>query len=574
MKPYYEDSHVTIYHGDCREVLPQLAAAAVHTCVTSPPYFGLRRYTDNPTELGLEPTPAAYVAEMTGVFEQVKRVLRQDGTAWLNLGDSYSTNPGNGRGGERNDGGVPHRSGADKTACDLASKQLIGIPWRVAFALQDAGWYLRSDIIWAKGNPMPESVTDRPTKAHEYLFLLAKAEKYYYDAEAIREPHITGDRVMTNYQASGVPSSVSMRRGDESRIYANNPAGRNKRSVWTINTQPFKDWTQTSHRVRVAQDEADDDTTRITSPDCPLHGDRIDRAPRAFGDEHAGRMKNRTLRNGNYPAPEQSSLLAPTDQIHEPDFAGDSSGLPHLENDPSATDHNRQTSRTDLDPVTNQPYMLSAQTTFGTLGRPVSPANVETPHDMSENSREIDDSDAHPSGNSEPRIDDIPSQSVALPAFVPPCTCEYYKVVTKSISHFATFPEKLIEPCILAGTPAQVCAACGAPWVRQVEKGAPIQQHWAPGTQEKVHIAQGAHGKTSVLNTGYTRPNITTGFAPTCQCNAGTVPGTVLDPFGGSGTTARVAKRLGRRCVIVEQNEQYAEMSAASLVQQAFEVYA
>jgi len=227
-------------------------AASIHTCVTSPPYFGLRDYGGQ-AQIGLEPTPAAYVAEQCAVFDMVRRVLRQDATCWLNLGDSYSTNPGNGRGGETNDGGVPHRSGVDKTACGLASKQLIGIPWRVAFALQDAGWYLRSDIIWAKGNPMPESVTDRPTKAHEYLFLLAKAEKYYYDADAIREPH-TDPRVVNGVWTGGnrgrsapgyVPQNQAWNSADGERggLFMRdreyNPAGRNKRSVWNVNTQPY-----------------------------------------------------------------------------------------------------------------------------------------------------------------------------------------------------------------------------------------------------------------------------------------------------------------------------------------------
>jgi hypothetical protein len=154
IRPVFDEFGVTLYHGDCREVLRSLPDKSINCCVTSPPYWGLRDYG---TSLGMEPTPAEYVAEMVGLFSEVRRVLAEDGTLWLNLGDSYET------------------------------KQLIGIPWRVAFALQADGWLLRSDIIWHKPNPMPESVTDRPTKAHEYVFLLAKNERYYYDAEAIRE---------------------------------------------------------------------------------------------------------------------------------------------------------------------------------------------------------------------------------------------------------------------------------------------------------------------------------------------------------------------------------------------------
>lgn len=320
--PYYDDGTVVIYHGDCRSILPQLAAASVHTCVTSPPYFGLRDYQGE-KQIGLEPTPAAYVAEMTGVFEEVRRVVTD--TLWLNLGDSYANNPSTSaipRAEQSNGSGVfripgEHHVQARRQDANrltemkgngLKHKDLIGIPWRIAFALQDAGWWLRSDIIWAKGNPMPESVRDRPTKAHEYLFLLAKAERYYYDADAIAE---------TSMQPIGTAALTGQKKRGQLQDLASSTLGtnqgrttRNKRSVWNINTQPY---------------------------------------------------------------------------------AG---------------------------------------------------------------------------------------------------------------AHFAVFPEKLIEPCILAGCPAG---------------------------------------------------------------------GTVLDPFGGSGTTARVAKRLGRRCILIEQNEAYAEMAAASLGQEVFQ---
>jgi len=182
------NSNYQLIEGDCLAILPTLAAASVQCCVTSPPYFGLRNYGVD-GQIGLEPTIGEYVAKMTAVFREVWRVLKPDGVLWLNLGDSYVNSLGNGRGGETNiAGAVPHRSAGDKTKSGLPSKNLIGIPWRVAFALQDDGWILRSDIIWHKPNPMPESVTDRPTRSHEYIFLFAKQAKYYYDAEAIKEP--------------------------------------------------------------------------------------------------------------------------------------------------------------------------------------------------------------------------------------------------------------------------------------------------------------------------------------------------------------------------------------------------
>jgi DNA modification methylase len=170
---------VRILTGDCRALLATLDAESVQTCVTSPPYFGLRDY-GVAGQIGLEATPDAFVAEMVAVFREVRRVLRNDGTLWLNLGDSYANDTkwgGSSSGkhvkGLHGDTGV----GRGKRTTGLKAKDLIGIPWLVAFALRADGWYLRSDIIWHKPNPMPESVTDRPTKAHEYLFLLAKSER-------------------------------------------------------------------------------------------------------------------------------------------------------------------------------------------------------------------------------------------------------------------------------------------------------------------------------------------------------------------------------------------------------------
>src|ERR1039458_975720 len=175
--------------GDCRALLAAMVAdgVRVQTCVTSPPYFGLRDY-GVARQIGLEVTPEEYVTELVWIFRLVRNVLADDGTLWLNLGDSYAGHnaPGFRPGNEIKNGGVSNKNGIGYID-GAKPKDLLGIPWRVAFALQADGWYLRSDIIWHKPNPMPESVTDRPTKSHEYLFLMAKSEKYYYNAEAIAE---------------------------------------------------------------------------------------------------------------------------------------------------------------------------------------------------------------------------------------------------------------------------------------------------------------------------------------------------------------------------------------------------
>jgi DNA modification methylase len=281
---------ITILRGDCREVMRGLPDNSVHCVVTSPPYFGLRDYgtatweggdaacahrADDATlerqngrsstldgatthqkhaaiartqckcgahridnQIGLEPTPDAFVAEMVAVFREVRRVLRDDGTCWLNLGDSYA-------GSGKYSPDAPSNVNGSKQSTNMASaglrmavpnglkgKDLIGIPWRVAFALQADGWYLRQDIIWSKPNPMPESVRDRCTKAHEYLFLLSKSERYYYDADAIAE-----DALRAGEFNNAAPQH------DEYAISRVIQVGetRNKRSVWSVATQPYSD---------------------------------------------------------------------------------------------------------------------------------------------------------------------------------------------------------------------------------------------------------------------------------------------------------------------------------------------
>jgi DNA modification methylase len=295
-----------LHCGDVRHVLAGLPEQSVQCCVTSPPYWGLRDYgtatwdggtdgcdhiekraarRDSPggyhnsrddrsgkrqpatqatvlpfrdlcgkcgarrvdNQLGLERTPEEYVATMVAVFREVRRVLRDDGVLWLNLGDSYATTPGKPNGNLAEYAALYYRGGAhyaterpmtqqNRVTGGLKPKDLVGIPWMVAFALRSDGWYLRSDIIWAKPNPMPESVTDRPTKAHEYLFLLTKSERYYYDAAAIQEPTEPWN------SAKGFNKDGQSARNIEGRIGNRDDkeqSGRNARTVWAIATQPY-----------------------------------------------------------------------------------------------------------------------------------------------------------------------------------------------------------------------------------------------------------------------------------------------------------------------------------------------
>jgi len=242
--------------GDCREIMRRWAAEGIkaQTCVTSPPYYGLRDYGHG-GQIGLEKTPEEYIKAMVEVFRCVWDVLADDGTLWLNLGDSYcSTAPGtmgdklNQRGilsgvsDRRAEGSRKHRP---QTPAGLKPKDLIGIPWMLAFALRADGWYLRQDIIWHKPNPMPESVRDRCTKAHEYIFLLSKSERYFFDSEAMKEPCVNtrkpGRKIRDTRETHGMGGGNAGINNLLARYHSGDmPTHRNRRSVWEVATVPYK----------------------------------------------------------------------------------------------------------------------------------------------------------------------------------------------------------------------------------------------------------------------------------------------------------------------------------------------
>jgi len=448
------NERLTILCGDALDKLREMADQSVHCCVTSPPYWGLRDYKVTPTGwpemiykpmpglppitippmvccLGAEPTPEAFTGHLVIVFREVRRVLRDDGTFWLNLGDSYFGSWGNysgqnrGHGSQReitNGSQVEARAydGLEKmrppTAgkhTDMKPKDLCMIPNRVALALQADGWYLRCDIIWAKRNCMPESVTDRPTRSHEFLFLLTKSERYFYDAEAIKEPCIYDvDGTGTAARKARVAGNKLLPTGERNGI---RPAGY-KNSV-------------------------------------------------NFDGKNKGNEKQRG---------------------HSRRHAGFNDRWDAMEKEEQCTG------------MRNKRDVWT-----------VAPANYPD-------------------------------------------------------AHFATYPPKLIEPCILAGTSAKgCCPACGAPWERVVER----QPNPSKGTNTGPDLTGGAPnmGGNRQTSAGLHRnggnvegpPAKTIGWQPTCNCPS-TInrsrPSTVLDPFGGSGTTAEVALSHGRRAIVIELN--------------------
>jgi DNA modification methylase len=304
-----------LHCGDCLDVLKTLPDCSVNCCITSPPYFGLRDYGVD-GQIGLEPTPDKYVQKIVAVFREVRRVLKEDGTLWLNLGDSYA---GSGKGAwdvsdevkkaagtkeaylpRKRAGGTGIGDTAKTQACErsagmdrnysLKPKDLIGIPWRVAFALQADGWYLRQDIIWHKPNAMPESVTDRCTKSHEYIFLLSKNARYYYDAEAIKQDakpeHFA--RYKTEFWKEGTKEHSGAGRPNNAR---NTPGikdvltTRNRRSVWTVSITPFRG----AHFATFPEDLIEP----MIKAGCPVGGTVLDPF---FGSGTTGRVAIRIQR--------------------------------------------------------------------------------------------------------------------------------------------------------------------------------------------------------------------------------------------------------------------------------------
>ena len=332
--------------GDALAVLRAMPDASVHCVVTSPPYWGLRAYGGDPGMIGREPTFAEHIENLLAVFREVRRVLRPDGTLWLNYGDAYARGDKRGSSGP-GDKQASNRGSAEARGASLPSgmksKDLMGMPWRVAFALQDDGWWLRADICWHKSNPMPESAKDRPTRAHEFVFLMTTAERYFYDHEAVKEPvagtahprastragrsrcehrpdrlprYKTPDGWDTS-KGQGAHGSIHREGREKGKVPGVSPKSappgsgirqnescqaaaievrptRNLRDVWTIPTSPFSGWTETVDLVALSASQAlalvaegnasVGDICHIVSPDCPEHAGFPDSVPKGFCD--------------------------------------------------------------------------------------------------------------------------------------------------------------------------------------------------------------------------------------------------------------------------------------------------
>ena len=430
-----------IHVGPAIEKLKEMASKSMHCVITSPPYWGLRSYKGDPGMIGLEPTWDDHVENLLAVFRECRRVLRDDGTLWVNYGDAYA---GGGRG-QKTDGAVgradAHNGGEHPKGWRKGgwkAKDLMMMPARLAIAMQDDDWYLRSEIIWHKPNPMPESSTDRPTNAHEKIFLFSKRPRYFYDHVAVR---------------TGLAESTIERFG---------PGGR----------RDFR----TGFRTGVAYVNQNGPLDDLNTP-----GKQRERWP-GIGKKHA------KLRN-------------------------------------------KQDQQEDM------------QVNAG-----VNLRNVWSPgkHGPNPDRRDGGRRQVAPVGSGNLR--DVWKQST-----------HSYKD-----AHFATYPPKLIEPCVKAGTSEKgCCSSCGAPVVRIVEKsGGATGQSWHDHSDD---ATKGQRATSTKSKGGHGYRVDTTAWRKTCGCRAATVPCRVLDPFAGSGTTAIVANSLGRDAVLIEISEEYADMARRRL---------
>jgi len=613
-----------IYIGHVLDVLKTLPDKSVHCCVTSPPYLGLRDYGIPPQiwddgwrgSLGLEPTIELYVKHMVDISREIKRVLRDDGTYWLNLGDSYASGKGtcyNPGGGDNSFPGILAKKDAEAYPLDrgnistlktqgLKPKDLMMMPARVALALQADGWWLRSDIIWVKPNVMPGSQNDRPTVAHEHIFLLSKSRRYFYDDEAVKEPtngtaHDRGHgvnpkaKVPSNWDTlpghhgafhreGRAPKARKVGRNSREHV-ARDPAHltsgsikskqnrsfsaavrhvvttRKMRDVWTMATKPFNMWQETSHLRRVEGDGVSGDTLRKPSPRCPVH------AHRDFPcDACAGSRLIHNQRTFPRPVDMRDALLTEISRQSGESNPLSSTGCSALRYFLSATEHSNENRKMDHVLLTILPCISSGEIASRIGHKPEALEKIDSAVRIFESSILAD------SFSDEREIDLLAQtlfHSVGKSSSIPPdCLCHYYQKKQSESSHFATFPPAIPERAIKAGTSEKgCCPECGNPWVRVVEKGLTAHDGKTATKYEKGSSAN----RMSLLRQAarergeeYSNESKTIGWKPTCEHGLEPVPCVVLDCFAGSGTVGEVARNLGRRFILIDLNEKYIDM--------------
>lgn len=544
-----------LIQADARSI--PLKDKSVQCCVTSPPYWGLRDYGVG-GQIGLESTPEEYVATMVAVFREVKRVLRDDGTCWLNLGDSYS---GSGKGGQseekRSANWQPIYIERRKPANGAKPKDLIGIPWRVAFALQADGWTLRSDIVWNKPNPMPESVSDRPTRSHEYIFMFSKAKwvgpprRQYADISDSdarwlamfldTEGNIT---VKRSTQASG-KTTYGIQLG-----FANSHRGLLEQAQRIIGRGTILDRPGRNapmYYLQVSNIQAADLLHRIYP--FFIVKQRQARLGIYLQEILADSQQERHAKNGLHARQRYRSddYTAKLELLWATNKALNHFGNPNIDWIPEPT-----FGRWD-----SQPYFYDADAiredgkdwSTGGPGTGI----LETHH-------------YHPKNGGNAGLKAIAARYKTGEQSSKRNKRSVWTVNSEPTpeAHFATFPQKLIEPCILAGTSEKgCCAQCGAPRVRMLGEatGGAIGKAWLD------HSGDAEKGNFKTASSKGYQPAPTTGWRASCAHDAPSVPCVVLDPFIGSGTTGKVCERLGRRWVGIELSPAYLTIASKRTAQ-------
>ena len=499
--------------GDALETLRTLPDASVHCCITSPPYWGLRAYGGDAGMIGLEPTFEAHLYNLVQIFREVRRVLRADGTLWLNYGDAYA-GKWKGGGGE----GLQRTNGGSRIAYDVQPawtkpKDLLMMPARVAIALQDDGWWLRSEIVWHKPNPMPESARDRPTSAHEKIYLFTKS------GAPLFWTHRDG---LPGTRSKPGPDFFWRNRqtGEET---ADEPEGwreltdEDDRHLWArINKWVGWDYFYDGEAVRTPVKEST--VARLSQPTFETQTG----GPK---DPKSGNRSHRKV----------------LENLHRRVPAGWATSPSYDDQDP------RYKSRAPKDLDGRSARLGRApgwRTEQRQRGEPPRHEQYDTGHQT---------------------LDDYPRGAANLRNVWVIATAPYRE------AHFATFPPALIERPIKAGTSEKgCCPACGAPWARVPGAPVPVDGRGSGNKQRKL---RGDHGGNPDHNPdrGCYFPweptaTPTVGWAPTCGCNAGDpVPATILDPFAGSGTVGLVADRLQRDAVLIEINGEYVDMARRRL---------
>jgi DNA modification methylase len=603
MLPAWWPSDKPFLVGDVIGKLALLPNQSVQCGVTSPPYWGLRDYQVE-GQLGLEPTPEEYVANMVEVFRAFWRVLRDDGTLWLNLGDSYAGNR------EKATESATATCGNTKEDCcakfnkvvsGLKPKDLVGIPWRVAFALQSDGWYLRSDIIWHKPNPMPESCTDRPTKSHEYIFLLTKNDVYYFDNEAIKEKQAEetlSDKRENGHENRGGKFNLALECGVQgSKFYRPTGGMRNRRSVWRITTKPYGNAMDYTNADYVGKDGK----PYKVSPSCPIHshvltnqttdtlecGEQLNPVqnhnPGTYPhhakeplseqsatnprDNHDARLSKKDCLNPNISQKQtlesttvnkiQSNQTEHTlgvenhDHTMNTELYGDTQtgmtdySLPS--NVQIATLHNNQNRKKGRVPSTNLPCISSGENPSCTQRIGEEPEKIDLGVHTGESNTSADSSLSAFGLSVQTPYHNADKSKTCKPV----CTCTIC-----TFSHFAVFPPEIPEICIKAGTSEKgACPKCGSPWERVME----TKRENSISRQDR----QTATGGAITGGVGKNFPETTSktiGWQPTCSCGIKeTTPCIVLDPFAGSGTTIVVAEQLGRIGLGIDLNPSIAK---------------